>query len=67
LSSINIPSLLIFGEHDKVTDLVTAEKMHRKIKDSELIKIYNAGHYSNLEQPEQFNNAIVQFINNIEI
>jgi 3-oxoadipate enol-lactonase len=67
LESISVPTLLIFGEHDKVTNLETGEKMHRAIKNSRLIKIENAGHYTNLEQPAQFNRALAEFVETIEI
>lgn len=67
LESISVPTLLIFGEHDKVTNLETAEKMRGKIQNSELVKIENSGHYSNLEQPEKFNRALREFIETIEI
>lgn len=67
LDSISVPTVLIFGEHDQVTDLEAAEKMLLKIENSKLIKIKNAGHYSNLEQPRQFNDALRQFVESIEV
>lgn len=67
LESISVPTLLIFGEHDKVTNLEIAQQMQSKIKFSTLQKISNAGHYSNLEQPEQFNKNLVNFVQSIQI
>ena len=62
LSSISAPTLLIFGERDNITNLETARAMSAEIPDSTLIIIEQAGHYSNLEQPEQFNTALGDFL-----
>ncbi len=67
LSQISVPTLLIFGQEDKVTNLETAQKMSSKIINSKLVTIENAGHYSNLEQPEIFNKALIDFINSVEV
>lgn len=67
LRDVNVPTLLIFGEHDKITNLEIAEKMHAEIPDAALTKIKNAGHYSNLEQPEAFNDALVSFLKLVDI
>lgn len=67
LNKINIPTLLIFGEDDRVTNLETAKIMNQKIKDSRLKIIRQAGHYSNLENPEAFNYAVSEFIREFEI
>lgn len=66
VSRISVPALLVFGEFDKVTNLENARKMNQLIPDSELFVIENAGHYSNLEQPEQFNKAFLNFCRRIE-
>jgi pimeloyl-ACP methyl ester carboxylesterase len=56
IKKTKIPTLLIFGEEDKIT----SANMH--IKNSLLRKIKNAGHYSNLENPKEFNSALLEFI-----
>lgn len=66
LRQIPIPTLLIFGEFDQVTDLENARKMHQSISESDLVVIENAGHLSNLEQPLQFNEALLDFYGRIE-
>lgn len=66
LSDLKIPTLLIFGEEDKVTDLSAAEKLNRSIAGSELQLIKEAGHLSNLERPEAFNIAVTTFLNKLE-
>ena len=67
LDKISVPTLLIFGAEDKVTNLEMAETMARTIPNSSLVKIENAGHYSNLEQPEIFNQALSDFIKTVEV
>jgi 3-oxoadipate enol-lactonase len=66
LESISVPTLLIYGEHD-APFLEIARQMHKKIKFSKLVIIPHSGHYSNLEQPEQFNRALLEFVETVEI
>lgn len=62
LSKIDVPTLLVFGEEDKVTNLDAAKTLNSEIDNSTLITIPNAGHYSNLEQPDLFNKAVIDFL-----
>lgn len=62
LDTINIPTKIIFGAEDKITNLEIAEKLRRKIKNSELSIIPNAGHFSNLEQFALFNECLFDFV-----
>jgi pimeloyl-ACP methyl ester carboxylesterase len=66
LGQISVPTLLIFGEFDKVTNLETAQLMNQMISGSELVVIKEAGHYSNLEQPGQFNQALLNFCRHVK-
>lgn len=66
LKSIDIPTLLIFGEEDSVTDLAVADSMKNRIPASRLSVVKNAGHYSNLEQPEQFNDVLLNFLSGVK-
>ena len=62
LVDFNVPTQLIFSTHDKLTPLSIGETMHNKIPNSKLSIIQNAGHLSNLEQPDQFNKILFEFI-----
>ncbi|MCS6874584.1 MAG: alpha/beta hydrolase [Pyrinomonadaceae bacterium] len=62
LKEIKVPTLLIFGEHDSVTNLEIANKLYHLIPNSKLFKIPEAGHYSNLENPIAFNSALKEFL-----
>lgn len=66
IEQITFPTLLIFGEFDKVTNLEIAGKMKELIPGSELFIIKKAGHYTNLEQPDQFNNALIDFCDRVK-
>ena len=50
LSSIKQPVLLIWGDMDTATPLSDARIMEDRIKDSGLVVVKGAGHYSYLEQ-----------------
>jgi 3-oxoadipate enol-lactonase len=62
LSTMHVPTLILVGAEDTVTPPVAAEEMHRGIGGSELIVIPDAGHLTNLEQPELFNGALARFL-----
>jgi pimeloyl-ACP methyl ester carboxylesterase len=62
LPSIHVPALVIVGDEDGLTPPPASEEMHRAIAGSELVRIPQAGHLSNLEQPELFNAALAAFL-----
>lgn len=65
ISSIKVPALIIAGREDAITPPADSEAMHAKIAGSRLIVIENAGHVSNLEQTQQFNDALLAFLNSL--
>jgi len=65
LSQIISPALIIVGSEDAITPLQDAEKMHQEIGGSRLEIIENAGHVSNIEQPEQFNKVLLKFLHEV--
>jgi pimeloyl-ACP methyl ester carboxylesterase len=60
LSRIAVPTLLIWGELDARSPLSVARQFEQAIPHTytKLVVIPGAGHVSNLEQPEQFNEAV---------
>ncbi len=62
---INIPTLIIVGELDKLTPPTMAMKIQKLIKKSELHIIPNAGHLTNIENPKLFNKLIYDFLNKL--
>ena len=63
-SSISIPCLIIVGKQDKLTPIKYSQFFHEKIKDSTLIVLNRAGHMVMVEQPDEFNRAIGEYIKN---
>jgi len=59
---ISVPTLLIFGEDDRLTPPDVGHAMQAKIPDAQLVIIPTAGHLSNIEQPEVFNKAMLDFL-----
>jgi len=65
LDAIHIPTLIICGREDAVTPLAQSEFMHKQIGGSSLKIIDDAGHVSNLEQTDEFNKCILDFLNSL--
>jgi pimeloyl-ACP methyl ester carboxylesterase len=61
LPRIAVPTLLIWGELDARSPLSVARQFEQAIPDTKLVVIPRAGHVSNLEQPEHFNEAVREF------
>ena len=61
LKTVEVPTLLIWGEEDARSPLRVAREFQDAIPGSQLVVIHGAGHVSNLEQPEQFNDAVRRF------
>ena len=60
LPQIKVPTLVLVGDED--TALPAARVTHEGIASSELVILPDAGHLSNLEQPEAFNRAMLKFL-----
>jgi pimeloyl-ACP methyl ester carboxylesterase len=61
LGKISCPTLVIVGAQDQLTPPAESEKMAKAVKGAKLVKVPNAGHLSNIENPEAFNKAFVEF------
>lgn len=61
LARIAVPTLLIWGELDTRSPLSVARQFEQTIPNASLVVLPGAGHASNLEQPEQFNDAVRTF------
>lgn len=62
LGSINVPTLIIGSTDDAVIPMAESIAMHGAIANATLEIIPDAGHLSNLEQPESFNRALQSFL-----
>jgi len=61
IAAINLPVLLIAGQHDPVTTVADSEFMHSQIAGSELVTV-PASHLANIEAPQVFSAALINFI-----
>lgn len=61
LSSVMVPTLIVWGKKDKDTPLYMARRMRRGIENSRLL-VYNAGHYSYLEHSSRFIEDVYDFL-----
>lgn len=62
LKQVKIPVFIIAGQQDPVTTMEDGLLIQKQIFNSQLFNI-NASHISNLEQPEDFNNTLINFLN----
>jgi len=62
LAQIKIPVTILVGEKDMLTPISTARLLHENILNSTLHLISEAGHLSNLENPNQFNMILDDFL-----
>lgn len=60
LASSDLPILIITGDQDTLISPLQSQNMHALAKNSKLIVVANAGHLSSLEQPEKWNQAIIE-------
>ncbi len=65
LNEISVPTLILCGQEDTVTPIVQSAFIHSHIENSILHVIENAGHMSNLEQPNEFNLRLGNFIKSL--
>lgn len=64
LPEIKVPALILVGAEDTAF-LASADYMAAKIPNAAKVVIPNAGHAANLDQPEPFNRAVVEFLKQI--
>jgi len=65
LLNIDFPTLIIVGDQDVFTPVTTAEHMQTRMKGAELAVIKDAGHMPNMEQPEQFNQLLKNYLDKV--
>jgi 3-oxoadipate enol-lactonase len=62
LQQTRLPALILVGDKDELTPPADAEAMHRALSGSRLEVIPDAAHLLNLEQPEQVNRLLLDFL-----
>ena len=62
LPRITVPTLLIAGGDDKVAPAATMERMAAKISGAEMVVLPGCGHLGPMDQPNEFNAALLSFL-----
>jgi pimeloyl-ACP methyl ester carboxylesterase len=60
--TIDVPTLLIYGDNDERAPMHVARQLHATIAASRLVMLSGAGHVCNVELPERFNDEVRQFL-----
>jgi pimeloyl-ACP methyl ester carboxylesterase len=62
LTNVDVPTLLIYGDHDVRAPQTVAEALQAAISGSRLVVLPEAGHVCNIEAPDQYNLAVRDFL-----
>jgi len=65
LPRLNVPALVVVGEQDTITPPADAERMSRALPNAKLVKVGSAAHLSNVEQDDEFNRAVSQWLTQV--
>ncbi len=62
LERINCPTLIVWGQNDRLIPQVYGDTLHRLIAHSELIKLEGTGHMPMFEKPGEWSSVIREFL-----
>jgi proline iminopeptidase len=62
LKKITVPTLVIVGRHDFITNVAMAEEMVKHIPNARLEIFEDSGHFALVEEPEKFYRVIKEFV-----
>jgi pimeloyl-ACP methyl ester carboxylesterase len=62
IEALNVPTLILWGEHDALIPSSTASRLHRLIKGSQLKIIPQCGHLPALEKPAEMVSHVTNFL-----
>jgi pimeloyl-ACP methyl ester carboxylesterase len=65
LPAITSPTLLLWGEDDQRSPLSVAEKFRAAMPGAEYVVLSGAGHVSNMERPDAFNDHVRRFCSSV--
>jgi pimeloyl-ACP methyl ester carboxylesterase len=66
LPTINVPTLVIAGEHDRVVAMEHSRQLADGIPDARLEVISGTGHLSNQQKPDEYNAVVRRFLQAVE-
>lgn len=62
LASVHVPTLIVWGRNDELIPLAKGEQFHHGIPGSKMAVIDQCGHVPELERPEEFDRALMEFL-----
>ena len=62
LHKISVPTLILVGRHDFITNVAMAEEIVRHIPNAQLEIFEDSGHYAMVEEPGKFYQVIKEFV-----
>lgn len=62
LKNISVPTLILFGAHDKVVPMENADLLAKQLSGSQTRILPDAGHFFSLEVPEEASRVIIDFV-----
>jgi pimeloyl-ACP methyl ester carboxylesterase len=62
LGRITVPTAIVDGAHDEGIKLEHTEEMARLIPGAELVVFPDASHFAFLQKPDEFNKAVLDFL-----
>jgi 3-oxoadipate enol-lactonase len=65
LAEIKVPTLVVVGSEDEITPPAAAQTLASSIRGAKLATVPGAGHLSNLERPDVFNEAVRSFLQTV--
>jgi 3-oxoadipate enol-lactonase len=65
LATVDVPVLVVVGEEDALTPPSDAAELEDGIRLARLVRMPGAGHLTPLEQPDEFNGALLAFLGDV--
>ncbi len=66
LGGLRVPTLIVWGRHDRIIPVAFAEEFVRRIAGARRVILEESGHLPHEEQPDQFNALLAGFLEEIE-
>jgi pimeloyl-ACP methyl ester carboxylesterase len=65
LAAISVPVVIVQAEYDEFIKPEHAEYLARSIPNAEFVNLHGVSHFAPLQRPEQFNTAMLVFLDNV--
>ena len=62
LKAIHVPTLVVWGRNDKLVPVEDAKRFGRGIPGAKVVVFEQCGHVPQIEKPEEFNRALLEFL-----